>query len=43
MMVTHWIVDIISVVFLMPIKEYGGAMMTTKSLKLVILQKVYIP
>ena len=27
MMANHWIVDIISVIFLMPTKEFGGTMM----------------
>ena len=43
MMVTHWIVEIMSVMFLMPTQEFGGTMMMTISLKLVILPKeVYI-
>ena len=43
MMETHWIVDITSVMFLMPTQEFGGTVMMTTSLKVVILPKgVYI-
>ena len=39
MMVTHWIVEILSVMFLMSTYEFCGAVMMTISLKLVIYQK----
>ena len=43
MMVTLWIVDIMSVMFLIPAQELGGTVMMKISLKLVILpEQVYI-
>ena len=43
MMVNNWIVEIMSVMFLMPTQEFGGTMMIKIPLKLVILPKgVYI-
>ena len=42
MIVNHCIVDLMSVMFLMPIQEYDGTVMMMKSLKLVIFQKMYI-
>ena len=39
MMATHWIVVIMSVMFLIAAQELGGTVMTTISLKLVILPK----
>ena len=38
-MVTHWIVVIMSVIFLIAAQEFGGTVMMTISLKLVILPK----
>ena len=42
MRVISWIVDTISVMYVMSKQEYGGTLMMTKSLKSVIFQKVYI-
>ena len=42
MMATHWIVDIMSVMSLMPTEEFGGTVMMKISLKLVIYQKGFI-
>ena len=42
MMANHWIVDIMSVMFLMPTQEFGGTVVMTISLKLVIYQKGFI-
>ena len=39
MMATHWIVVIMSVMFLIAAQEFGGTVMMTISLKLVILLK----
>ena len=39
MMATHWIVVITSVMFLIAAQEFGGTVMMTISLKLVILPK----
>ena len=39
MMVNHWILYIISVMFLIPTQEFDGTIMMTISLKLVIYQK----
>ena len=41
-METHWIVDIMSVIFFMPTQEFGGAVMMTISLKLVIYHRGFI-
>ena len=41
-METHWIVEIMELVFLMPTNEFGVTLMMMISLKLVIFQKVYI-
>ena len=40
MMATYWIVDIMSVIFLMPTQEFGDTVTMTISPKLVILPKV---
>ena len=42
MMATHWIMGITSVMFLIAAQEFGGTVMMTISLKLVIYQKVFI-
>ena len=42
MIVTIWIVEIMSVMFLMPTQEFGGTVMMPISQKLVIFQKGYI-
>ena len=42
MMANHWIVEIMSVMFLMTTQEFGGTMMMTISLKLMIYQKGFI-
>ena len=42
MMETHWIVGITSVMFLIAAQEFGGTVMMTISLKLVIDQKGFI-
>ena len=42
MMATHWIVVIMSVIFLISAQEFGGTVMMTISLKLVIYQKGFI-
>ena len=42
MMATHWIVDIMSVIVLLPTQEFGDTAMMTISLKLVIYQKGFI-
>ena len=42
MMVTHWIVIIMSVMFLIAAQEFGGTAMMTISLKLVIHQNGFI-
>ena len=39
MIATHWIVEIMSVVFLMPTWDFGGTVMMKISLKLLIYQK----
>ena len=39
MMATNWIVEMMSVIFLMPAQEFGGTVMMTISLKLVIYPK----
>ena len=39
MMATHWIVVIMSVMFLISAQEFGGTVMMTISLKLVIVPK----
>ena len=41
-METHWIVEIVSVMFMMPTQEFGVTLMMTISLKLVIYQKGFI-
>ena len=42
MMATHWIVVIMSVMFLIAAQEFGGTVMMTISLKSVIFQKGFI-
>ena len=42
MMETHWIVDIMSVMVLIPTQEFGGTVMMKNPLKLVIYQKGFI-
>ena len=42
MMANHWILEILSVKFLMTKQEYGGTVITMKSLNLVVFQKVCI-
>ena len=42
MMATHWIVEITSVMFLIPAQELGGTVMMLISPKLVIYQKGFI-
>ena len=42
MMATHWIVEIMLVMFLMLTQEFGGTVMMTLSLKLLIYQKGFI-
>ena len=42
MMETHWIFDIMSVVFLIPTQEFGGTVMMTITLKIVVFQVLYI-
>ena len=39
MMATHWIVVIMSVMFLITVQDFGGTVIMTISLKLVILPK----
>ena len=41
-MATHWIGKLCQLCFLMPAQEFGGAVMTTISLKLVLYQKGFI-
>ena len=41
-MVTHWIVDIMSVLFLVPTQEFGDTVLMTISLKLMIYRKGFI-
>ena len=41
-MATHRVVDIMSMLFLTPEKEYEGTVMKTTFTKLAILQEVYI-
>ena len=42
MIATHWIVDIMSAIFLMTTQEFGGTVKITISLKLAIYQKGFI-
>ena len=42
MVVTHFIVEIMSVMIPMPTPEYGGTVMMMKPPRLEIFQKVYI-
>ena len=42
MKAAHWIVDIMSVIFLIPKNEFGGNVMMKISLKLVLYQQGFI-
>ena len=42
MMVTLWIAEMMTLMFLIPTQEFGGTVMMTISLKLVIYQKGFI-